>query len=83
MPIYLRFDQYQIDKQHYEIVLDVFVGEFLAHGALGEAYAFAKGSIVGFGVGRVECAHGGAAGYAYGHGCGMERGRARWDGELL
>jgi len=35
MPVHLRFDQHKVDKQHHEIVFDVFVRKFLAYGALG------------------------------------------------
>ena len=61
VPVHLRLDQHQVDEQHHEIVFDVFVRELLAYGALGQADAFAEGAVVGFGVGRVECAHRGAA----------------------
>lgn len=61
MPIHLRLDQDEIDEQDDKVVLDVFVGKFLAVGALREADAFAEGAVVGFGVGGVEGADGGAA----------------------
>lgn len=35
-------------------MLDVFVGEALAAGTLGEADAFSEGAVIGFAVGRVE-----------------------------
>jgi len=35
VPIHLCFDQHEVDEEDYEIVLDVFVREFLAYGALG------------------------------------------------
>jgi hypothetical protein len=48
-------------------MLDVFVGEALAVGALGEAHAFAEGAVVGFRVGCVKNGDGVAAGNAYWH----------------
>jgi hypothetical protein len=48
-------------------MLDVFVGEALAVGTLGEAHAFAEGAVVGFGVGCVEHGDGVTAGNAYWH----------------
>jgi len=35
VPVHLRLDQHEVDEEDYEIVLDVFVREFLAYGALG------------------------------------------------
>lgn len=48
-------------------MLDVFVREAFAVGALREAHAFAKRAVVGFGVGRVQDGDGMAAGDAYWH----------------
>jgi hypothetical protein len=48
-------------------MLDVFVGEALAVGTLGEAHAFAEGAVIGFGVGCVEHGDRVAAGNAYWH----------------
>jgi hypothetical protein len=58
-------------------MLDVFVREAFAVGALGEAYAFAQGAVVGFGVRGVEDGDGVAAGYAYWHCCGLHCGERR------
>ena len=80
----LRLNQHQIDKQHYEIVLDVFIREALAVWALREAHAFAEGAVVGFGVCGVEGGDGVAAGDAYWHCCcyivvsGWARSRESW-----
>jgi hypothetical protein len=56
--MYLWFDQDQIDEEDDEVMLDIFVGEALAAGALGQAHAFAEGLVVGFAVGRVQVADG-------------------------
>ena len=54
-------------------MLDVFVREVLARGALGEAHAFAQGAVVGFGVSGVEDGDGVPAVDAYWH-CGCSHG---------
>jgi hypothetical protein len=48
-------------------MLDVFICEFVAVGALSEAYTLAEGAVVGFGVGGVEDGDGVAAVDAYWH----------------
>jgi hypothetical protein len=67
MPIYLRLDQHQVYEQHHEVMLHVFIREFLALWALCQAYTLSERAIVGFRVRGVEGAHRGAAGYAYRH----------------
>ena len=67
MPIYLRLDQHQVNEQHYEVMLDVFVGEALAAWALSQADALSKRTVIGFAVGRVELMNGEAAFYANRH----------------
>lgn len=47
---YLWLDQDQIDEQHDEIMLDVFVGEAFAAWTLCEAYTFAESLVIGFAV---------------------------------
>ncbi len=64
MTVDLRLDEDEVDEEHDEVMLDVFVGEALAAGALGEADAFAGGAVVGFAVGRVELVDGVTAFYA-------------------
>lgn len=51
---YLRLNQNQINKKDHEIMLDIFIREALAARTLREAYAFAEGLVVGFGIGRIE-----------------------------
>ncbi len=50
-------------------MLDVFVCEAFAVGALGEPDSFSEGAVVGFAVGCVQVFDGGGAGYAYWHFC--------------
>lgn len=51
---YLWLDQHQIDEQHDEIMLDVFVGEAFAAWALRETHTFAESLVVGFAVSCIE-----------------------------
>lgn len=51
---YLRFDQNEIDKEHYEIMLDIFIGEPLTARALCQTYTFSERTVIGFAIGRVE-----------------------------
>jgi len=39
---HLRLDQHKVDEQYHEVMLDVFVGELLAVGALRQTHAFPK-----------------------------------------
>jgi hypothetical protein len=56
-------------------MFDIFVREAFAVGALCEAYAFAEGAVVGFGIRGVQHGNGVAAGDAYWH----FRGVTWWD----
>lgn len=47
-------DQHQIDEQHDEIMLNVFVGEAFAAWTLCEPHTFAESLVVGFAVCGVE-----------------------------
>ena len=51
---YLWLDQHQIDEQHDEIMLDIFVGEALAAWTLCETHTFAESLVVGFAVCGIE-----------------------------
>jgi hypothetical protein len=64
---YLRLDQDQINEQHHKVMLDIFVCEALAARALRQAHALAQGTVIGLGVGGVQCVHWEAAFYAYRH----------------
>jgi hypothetical protein len=50
----LWLDQHQINEQHDEIMLDIFVGEAFAAWALCEPHTFAESLVVGFAVGSVK-----------------------------
>jgi hypothetical protein len=65
----LGLDQDQVNKQDDKIVLDIFVGESLAVGALCETDSFPESSIVGFTVHGVQLLDGSAACDAYRHAC--------------
>jgi hypothetical protein len=65
----LGLDQDQVNKQDDKIVLDIFVGESLAVGALRETDSFPESSIVGFTVHGVQLLDGSAARDAYRHAC--------------
>lgn len=47
---YLWLNQHQVDEQHDEIMLDVFVGEAFAAWTLRETHTFAESLVVGFAV---------------------------------
>jgi hypothetical protein len=64
---YLSFYQHEIDEEDDKVMFDVFVGEVVAGGAVGEAYALSESAVVGFGVGGVEDGDGVAAVDAYWH----------------
>jgi hypothetical protein len=66
-PTHLRLDQHEVDEQHHEIMLDVFVRELVAPRALRQPHAFAERSVVRFRVFRVQCLHRVPAFDAYGH----------------
>ena len=51
---YLWLNQHQVDEQHDEIMLDVFVGEAFAAWTLCEPHAFAESLVVGFAVCGVQ-----------------------------
>jgi hypothetical protein len=75
--MYLWLYEDQVNEQHDEIMFDVFVREAFAVGALCEAYAFAEGAVVGFGICGVQHGNGVAAGDAYWHFRGVTwRGRS-------
>lgn len=74
----LRLDQHQIDEEHHEVVLDVFVREALAARTLRQPHAFAETAVVGFAVFVVEPLHGVAAFDADGHRCDYEFGSGSW-----
>lgn len=65
--MYLRLDQDQIDEEHYEVVLHVFICEALASWTLRQAHALAQRAVVGFAVRGVECFDGIPAGDADWH----------------
>jgi hypothetical protein len=46
----LRFNQDQINEEHHEVVLDIFVGKALASRALRQAHALAEGAVICFAV---------------------------------
>jgi hypothetical protein len=51
--LYLRFDQNQINEQHHEIMLDIFVGEAFAARTLRQPHSLSQGFIIGFAVCRI------------------------------
>lgn len=51
---HLRLDQYQVNEEHHEVMLDVFVREQLAARALREAHALAQRPVVRLAVRRVQ-----------------------------
>ena len=65
----MRLDQDQVDEQDDKVMLDIFVGETLAIGALSEPDSFSERAIIGFAVDGVKLLHGRAAGDAYRHAC--------------
>lgn len=65
---YLRLDQYEVNKQHDKVMLDVFVGELLAARTLCQSHALAQRSVVGFRVLGVQGFNGIPALYADWHG---------------
>jgi len=54
MSIYLGLNQNQVNEKHHKIVLDVFIRETFAAWTLCKTDAFAEGTVVGAGVGRVK-----------------------------
>jgi hypothetical protein len=64
---HLRLDQHEVDEQHHEIMLDVFIRELVAPRALRQPHAFAERPVVRFRVFRVQCFHRVPAFDAYGH----------------
>lgn len=69
---YLRLDQHQVDEQHHEVVLDVFVGEALAPRALRQPHALAQRPVIRCAVGVVQLLDRIRALDAYWH-CGRRR----------
>lgn len=67
MSVYLRLDQDKVNKQHDEIVLDVFVCKVLALGALREPHPFAGRAVICSAVAGVELLDGMPTFYADGH----------------
>jgi len=67
MPVHLRLDQDQVNEQHDEVMLDVFVGEALAARALGEPDAFAQRPVIRLAVCRVQLVDRIATFNTYGH----------------
>lgn len=53
---YLWLDQHQINEQHDEIMLDIFVGEAFAAWTLRETHTFAESLVIGFAVCSIKCA---------------------------
>jgi hypothetical protein len=50
----LWLDKYKVDKDHDEVVFDIFVGESLAARTLRQPDAFALGAVIGTAVGAVQ-----------------------------
>jgi hypothetical protein len=50
----LRLDQHKINKQHYQIMLDIFIGKSLASWALRQPHPFPERLVIGFAVGCVQ-----------------------------
>ena len=50
LPLYLWFDQDQIDEQHHKVMFDIFVGKALASRTLGQPNSFAERSIICFAI---------------------------------
>lgn len=69
---HLRLDQDQVNEQDHKVMLNIFVGESFAIGALRQAYPFTKRTIIRLAVNSVEVFDGSAAGDAYRHAC-LER----------
>jgi hypothetical protein len=51
---YLWLDQHQVDEQHDEIMLHIFVGEAFAAWTLCETHTFTESLVIGFAVCGVE-----------------------------
>ena len=64
---YLRFYQDKVNKEHDEVIFDIFVGEVLAAGTLRQTHAFAQGAIVGTAISAVQMRDGIRAFDADGH----------------
>jgi len=75
VPVHLRLDQDQVNEQHDEVMLDVFVGKPLAARTLGEPDAFAQRPVIRLAVCRVQLVDRIATLNTYGHFGG--EGRAR------
>ena len=54
---YLRLDQHKVDKQHHQIMLDIFIGKSLASWALRQAYTLSERLVIGLAVGCVQVLH--------------------------
>ncbi len=63
----MRFDQHQIDKQYYKVVLDIFIGEALAPRTLRESNPLSQRTVVRGGVGGVQLRDGVSTFDADGH----------------
>lgn len=64
---YLRFYQDKVNKEHDEVIFDIFVGEVLAARALRQTHAFSQRAIVGAAISAVQMRDGIGAFDADGH----------------
>jgi hypothetical protein len=69
--VYLRLNQDQVNEEHYEIVLDIFVGEPLAPRALRQTHALAERTVICLAVCRIEMRDWIATFNAYWHGASL------------